>query len=59
MRLALVVPALNEEEAIAGTLRRALDARRKVIAGTHVKEMIVVFVNDGSTDESPKILKKL
>ena len=56
MRLALVVPALNEEEAIAATLRRVLDARAKVVAETDVTEMIVVFVNDGSTDRTQEIV---
>ncbi len=56
MRLALVIPALNEEGAIAGTLRRALAAREKVCAETQIDEMIVVFVNDGSTDRTQEIV---
>lgn len=56
MRFALVVPALNEEEAIAATLRRALAARRQVVAQTPVEEMTVVFVNDGSTDRTQEIV---
>ncbi len=52
MRLALVIPALNEEQAIAATLRRALAAREKVVAQTPVTQMTVVFVNDGSTDRT-------
>jgi glycosyltransferase involved in cell wall biosynthesis len=56
MRLALVIPALNEEEAIAGTLRRALAARAKVEAETPVEKMFVVFVNDGSTDRTQEIV---
>ncbi len=56
MRLALVIPALNEEQAIAGTLRRALAARAKVIAQTPVKEMVIVFVNDGCTDRTQQIV---
>jgi hypothetical protein len=53
-----VVPALNEEQAIAGTLRRALAAREKVQAQTPVDEMIVVFVNDGSTDRTQEIVEQ-
>jgi hypothetical protein len=56
MRFALVIPALNEEEAIAATLRRALAARRKVVAETPVTDMLVVFVNDGSTDHTQEIV---
>ena len=56
MRYSLVVPALNEEEAIAGTLRRLLAAREKVVAATPVSKMTVVFVNDGSTDRTQEIV---
>ncbi len=56
MRLALVIPALNEEEAIGGTLRRALAAREKVVSQTPVTELIIVFVNDGSTDGTQAIV---
>lgn len=56
MKLVLVVPALNEEEAIAHTLRRVLAARASVIAQTAVTEMTAVFVNDGSTDRTQQIV---
>lgn len=56
MRFSLVIPALNEEEAIASTLRRALAARQSVLANTPVTEMTVVFVNDGSTDRTQEIV---
>ena len=56
MRFTLVVPALNEEEAIAATLRRALAARRQVVERTPVEAMTVVFVNDGSTDRTQDIV---
>jgi glycosyltransferase involved in cell wall biosynthesis len=56
MRFSLVVPALNEEEAIASTLRRALAARARVLAETPVTAMTVVFVNDGSTDGTQTIV---
>lgn len=56
MRFALVIPALNEEEAIAATLRRALAARRLVLEKTPVTDMVVVFVNDGSTDATQQIV---
>lgn len=52
MRFALVIPALNEEQAIADTLRRALASRAKVLAQTPVTDMVIVFVNDGSTDRT-------
>lgn len=54
-RFALVIPALNEEDAIGMTLERALAARDEVVASTAIDEMIVVFVNDGSTDRTQEI----
>lgn len=54
-RFALVIPALNEEEAIGSTLERALAAREEVVASTAIDEMLVVFVNDGSTDGTQAI----
>jgi glycosyltransferase involved in cell wall biosynthesis len=51
----LVIPALNEEEALASTLERALAARQYVMQNTPVKEMRVVLVNDGSTDRTQAI----
>ena len=58
MRFTLVIPALNEEEAIAATLRRALAAREKVCTLTGVSEMTIVFVNDGSTDRTQQIVEQ-
>lgn len=56
MRFALVIPALNEEQVIAQTLRRALAVRPKVLAQTPVTDMQVIFVNDGSTDRTQDIV---
>jgi glycosyltransferase involved in cell wall biosynthesis len=50
LRFTLVIPALNEEEALPATLERALAARHEVLAKTSVAEMNIVLVNDGSTD---------
>ena len=58
MKLAIVVPALNEEAAIAGTLRMCLDARQHVVDNTHIDEMEIVFVNDGSTDRTQEIVEQ-
>ena len=56
MKLALIIPALNEEDAIGSTLRCCLQACPKVIAKTDIDEMVVVFVNDGSTDRTQAIV---
>jgi len=55
LHFALVIPALNEEEAIGSTLERALAAREDVLQKTPVRAMHVVFVNDGSTDGTQDI----
>jgi glycosyltransferase involved in cell wall biosynthesis len=52
----LVIPAFNEQQAITGTLRRALAARQSVLANTPVTEMTIVVVNDGSTDETQALI---
>lgn len=57
-RFALVIPALNEEKAIGATLELALAARQAVLANTPVREMVVVFVNDGSTDGTQSIANR-
>ncbi|MEX0778041.1 MAG: glycosyltransferase family 2 protein [Phycisphaeraceae bacterium] len=56
MHLALVIPALNEEQAIAGTLRRCQAARETIRARTPVKQITIVFVNDGCTDGTQAIV---
>lgn len=54
-RFTVVIPALNEEEAIGQTLTDMLAARRRIIAETPVGEVRVVAVNDGSTDRTQEI----
>lgn len=54
-RFTIVIPALNEEEAVGGTLRDALEARQSIIEQTPVTDVRVVLVNDGSTDRTQAI----
>lgn len=58
LRFTLVIPALNEEQAIGSTLERALAARQAVMENTPVRQMHVVFVNDGSTDGTQSIAER-
>jgi glycosyltransferase involved in cell wall biosynthesis len=55
--LTIVIPALNEEEAIASTISRCLDARDEIerVAGLGGVEIIVV--SDGSTDRTAEIAR--
>jgi glycosyltransferase involved in cell wall biosynthesis len=55
MRLTIVIPAYNEEEAIATICSRTLAARQEIIKNTPVTEVNVVVVNDGSSDDTAKI----
>lgn len=55
MKLSIVIPALNEEEAIGSTVERCLAARDTIIAGSPVDVVEVIVVNDGSTDRTAEI----
>ncbi len=54
-RFTIVIPALNEEQAIGGTLTDVLQARRRIVEETAVTKVHVVVVNDGSTDRTQEI----
>lgn len=55
--LTVVIPALNEEEAIGSTVRRCLDAREEIkgVGGLDAIEFFVV--SDGSTDRTVEIAR--
>jgi hypothetical protein len=55
VQLTIVLPALNEEEAIASTIERCLQARARILAESPVTSIKVVVVNDGSTDRTAEI----
>lgn len=55
MKLSIVIPALNEEEAIGSTIERTLSARQHIISNSPVKEVEIIVVSDGSTDRTVKI----
>jgi glycosyltransferase involved in cell wall biosynthesis len=55
--LTIVIPALNEEEAIGDTLRRTLAAREHITGRSPVRDVDVVVVSDGSTDRTEEIAK--
>jgi len=50
--LSIIIPAYNEEEGIAGTIRAALDAREPICAATGLGEVEVIVVSDGSSDRT-------
>jgi glycosyltransferase involved in cell wall biosynthesis len=52
--LSIVIPALNEEGAIEGTVRRCLEARPSLLA-LGLSDVEVIVVSDGSTDRTEAI----
>ena len=56
-RLCIVIPALNEEDAIGSTIQRCKDARTRLKADGVVEDVDIVVVSDGSTDRTPEIAK--
>ena len=55
--LTIVVPALDEEQALADTLRRCLDARAVLCQKAGLTAVEVVLVNDGSRDGTEQIAR--
>jgi len=52
MKLLIVIPALNEEQSIESIIRRSLEARARIIAGSPVTAVDITVVSDGSTDRT-------
>lgn len=55
MKLTIVIPALNEELAIAAIIERTLDARHAITTRSPVHEVEIIVVSDGSTDRTADI----
>ena len=54
----IVLPAYNEEDAIAATVETALNARQFLVQVCGLDEVEVIVVDDGSQDKTPQILSK-
>ena len=50
-----MIPALNEEAAIGGTIARCLDAREHIKSAAGLDHVGIVVVSDGSTDRTAEI----
>jgi hypothetical protein len=55
MKLTIVIPALDEEEAIGSTIERCLAARDRITAESPVTEVEIIVVSDGSTDRTAEV----
>ena len=55
--LTIVIPALNEEESIGGTISRCLAARESIRSATGVSLVEIIVVSDGSTDRTAEIAR--
>lgn len=53
--LTIVIPALNEEQAIGGTIARCLSAREQIREEAGLADVEIVVVSDGSTDRTAEI----
>ncbi len=53
--LTIVIPALDEEAAIGGTVARCLAARERIKAEAGLAQVEIVVVSDGSTDRTVEI----
>lgn len=58
MKLSIVIPALNEEEAIAGTISQCQINAEKIVEQTTITEIEIIVVSDGSTDRTVEIAKR-
>lgn len=57
MRLSIVIPAYNEEQAIASIIERCLDARVHITSTSPVDDVEIIVVSDGSTDRTGEIAR--
>jgi len=55
MKLTIVIPALNEEDAIGSTIERCLAAREMIVEHSPVDEVEIIVVSDGSTDRTAQV----
>lgn len=57
-KLTVVIPALNEEEAIASIIERTHDAIPAIIENTFLDGVNIVVVSDGSSDQTAPIARR-
>ncbi len=55
MKLTIVIPAFNEEDAIGSIIERCQAARPQIVAESPVDDVEIIVVSDGSTDRTVEI----
>ena len=58
MKLDIVIPAYNEEQAIESIVVRCLDARETIISQTPVDQVSITVVSDGSWDRTLELARQ-
>ncbi len=57
MKLTIVIPAYDEQDAIGSTIERCLAARETIIEDSPLSDVEIIVVSDGSTDRTVEIAR--
>ncbi|MCK5012044.1 MAG: glycosyltransferase family 2 protein [Deltaproteobacteria bacterium] len=57
LKLSIIIPAYNEEDAIGDIIGRCLSEKRNIINKTSVLKVEIIVVDDGSRDKTAEIVK--
>jgi len=57
LKLSIVIPAYNEEDAIGDIVDRCISEKSNIIKKTPVEGIEIIVVNDGSKDKTDEIIK--